>query len=503
MPTCVPTCLILIGLSLASVPAAAAQPAECDSWQACRAQVEEAIASGAVERAHDLAWRAVQKGPKDDPSLMFLLARAQSLSGRPADALVMVRRLAERGVPTEADAHPDLARMRALPGWLEVQGMVARAPTVLAGSSTPATGEDPGTLETSPGLKPRRSSGSAGTSPGLKPRRSGPVVAPPRAQPDRPERRGLSPERRGFSPGDASAPGDALALVDATPLVEERVRFSGDRFATAGLAYDAVSHRYLLGDRDGRKVRVVGEGLDEAVDLVRSESAGFGSVRALAIDTRRGDLWVASADEAAGTAALHRLQLISGRPLKVYPLGGATGLSAPIDLAVTPAGAVLVLDARGRLARLMPGAESTGDPLELGVAEATSIAVGASETQAFVAYRMGILRVNLSSGAAARLSEPAGVALGGFLRLRRHRDGLVGLQSGDDGTARLVRLTLASSARGVQSATYFDIRIDATGGPVTIAVSGDEIALVGDPPTEDGRPETGATALVVRRVRLH
>lgn len=497
MPTCVSTCLILIGLSLASVPAAAAQPAECDSWQACRAQVEEAIASGAVERAHDLAWRAVQKGPKDDPSLMFLLARAQSLSGRPADALVMVRRLAERGVPTEADAHPDLARMRALPGWLEVRGMVARAAPVLAGSSTPATDEGPGTLEISPGLKPRRSSGSAGTSPGLKPRRSGPVVAPPRAQPDRPERRGSSPERRGFSPGDALAP------VDATPLVEERVRFSGDRFATAGLAYDAVSHRYLLGDRDGRKVRVVGEGLDEAVDLVRSESAGFGSVRALAIDTRRGDLWVASADEAAGTGALHRLQLISGRPLKAYPLGGATGLSAPVDLAVTPAGAVLVLDARGRLARLMPGAESTGDPLELGVAEATSIAVGRSETQAFVAYRMGILRVNLSSGAAVRLSEPAGVALGGFLRLRRHRDGLVGLQSGHDGTARLVRLTLAANASGVQSATYFDIRIDATGGPVTIAVSGDEIALVGDPPTEDGPPETGATALVVRRVRLH
>ncbi|MEZ5288579.1 MAG: hypothetical protein R2712_27985 [Vicinamibacterales bacterium] len=40
---------------------------------------------GAFERAHDRAWRAVQQGPKDDPALLFLLARAQALSGRPED----------------------------------------------------------------------------------------------------------------------------------------------------------------------------------------------------------------------------------------------------------------------------------------------------------------------------------------------------------------------------------------------------------------------------------
>ena len=46
---------------------------------------------------HDLAWRAVQKGKPNDPDLMLLLARAQSLSGRPGDALVMLGRIVDLG----------------------------------------------------------------------------------------------------------------------------------------------------------------------------------------------------------------------------------------------------------------------------------------------------------------------------------------------------------------------------------------------------------------------
>src|SRR5688500_3309334 len=85
-----------------------ARAPDCTDWRECRQMVESALDAGEVEQAQDLAWRAVQRGPKDDAGLMFLLARAQSRSGRPHDALVMIRRLAERGVRTEADSHPDL-----------------------------------------------------------------------------------------------------------------------------------------------------------------------------------------------------------------------------------------------------------------------------------------------------------------------------------------------------------------------------------------------------------
>ncbi len=91
--------------------------ADCPDVQACRQAALEAAAEHDYERFHDLAWRAVQKGRPNDPDLMYLLARAQSLSGRPGDALVMLTRLAERGVRTDAETNDDFRRVRALPGW--------------------------------------------------------------------------------------------------------------------------------------------------------------------------------------------------------------------------------------------------------------------------------------------------------------------------------------------------------------------------------------------------
>ena len=90
---------------------------ECHEWQECRQLALDARARGQYERFHDLAWRTVQTGPANDPTLMYLLARAQSLSGRPRDALLMLRRLADRGIDSDAATEQDLAPARRLPGW--------------------------------------------------------------------------------------------------------------------------------------------------------------------------------------------------------------------------------------------------------------------------------------------------------------------------------------------------------------------------------------------------
>src|SRR5690606_14403736 len=103
-------------------------------------------------------------------------------------------------------------------------------------------------------------------------------------------------------------------------IVEEAARFNVPRFSAGGLAYDAVSGRFLFGDRDGRKLLVARDGVDHAVVYVRAESAGFDNVVGLEIDVPRGDLWVASADAARGETRLHKIQLISGRPLEVVEM---------------------------------------------------------------------------------------------------------------------------------------------------------------------------------------
>src|SRR5262245_44206747 len=113
--------LVPIGGGALAAPLQQSRTAACSDWRECRQLALGAAERGDFETFHDLAWRAVQTGPPRDPALMLLLARAQSLSGRPHDALVMLQRLAEMGVGTDAATSDDFSRTRELPGWSEVQ----------------------------------------------------------------------------------------------------------------------------------------------------------------------------------------------------------------------------------------------------------------------------------------------------------------------------------------------------------------------------------------------
>src|SRR4029450_8027184 len=105
------------------------QSASCADVGACRQAALDAAARGDFEAFHDMAWRAAQKGRPNDPELMYLLARAQTLSGRPGDALVMLRRLAQMGVRTDARENPDFERVRGLAGWPELEALMDSSST--------------------------------------------------------------------------------------------------------------------------------------------------------------------------------------------------------------------------------------------------------------------------------------------------------------------------------------------------------------------------------------
>src|SRR5262249_5716227 len=114
--------VLLLSWFLASPPdSSQARANDCTTWQDCRTRALEAAERQDYEAFHDLAWLAVQKGPKNDPALMTMLARAQSLSGRPLDALVMLGRRAAVGVARDAATGDEFRRVRALPGWEDFQ----------------------------------------------------------------------------------------------------------------------------------------------------------------------------------------------------------------------------------------------------------------------------------------------------------------------------------------------------------------------------------------------
>jgi hypothetical protein len=284
----------------------------------------------------------------------------------------------------------------------------------------------------------------------------------------------------------------------------EAVRFSTEGFTLGGLAYDAVSHRFLFGDRLGRKLIVVGEGSDHAVDLVRADSAGFREIAAIEIDARRGDLWVASAAPADGAGTLHKLQLVSGRPLGSFRVTADLEPVTLVDLAVTPSGAVLVLDSAGRqLLELRSRGTSLERVMQMDVEEATSLAAGGEDGIAYVADRAGVSRIDLRARTSTRVAAPSSVSLAHLERIRWRRQALIAVQVDDDGSRRIMQLELNAGGRAVTRATTLEGSVPAN-GQTFVTISGDELVyLVDGSSGAVGRPiRDGLAEFVAYRVRL-
>lgn len=378
---------------------------DCADVAACRAAALEAAARTDYEAFHDLAWRTVQKGRPNDPQLMTMLARAQSLSGRPGDALVMLRRLAQMGVVTDAATSDDFRRVRALSGWADFEATL-------------------------------RSAASATDAP----------VAE-RASP--PEATVKSPARAVDPPKTAAVV--VTAKTPASPaLVEEALPSTLASVIPAGLVYDAVSRRFIIGNRNENNLIVYDDVFKRATNMVGAESAGFYGLSAIEIDTQRGDLWVANSSAARG-ATLHKLQLVSGRVLFELPLPGDLGPATLVDAAVRTDGQVLLLDSQGRrLLAVSPAHRAVERVMSIDVEAPVSLALSNGKF-AFVAHREGLLRVDLSTRTAVRVRR----APTGLIRIRTAGKSLVAVQAGEKGL-RLVRLRLDAAAATIARLDVID-----------------------------------------------
>lgn len=458
----------------------------CSEWHDCRQQALDAAARGDYETFHDLAWRTVQTGPPRDPALMYLLARAQALSGRPHDALVMLQRLADMGVPSDAATSDDFRRTRELPGWPDLLARIDGSPRP-AVAATSASTSAATTAVTAPAAAPAATAAAArlAAAPPAAPAVRVPPVAPTPAAPA----------------AAAAAAASAIAPVAAP----EALRFSSARFTTGGLAYDAVSRRFLVGDRLGRKLIVVGDGSNRAVDFVRADSAGFHDISAIEIDAKRGDLWVASAASAEGPGILHKLQLISGRPLRSFAAAADLEPVKPVDLAVTPAGAVLVLDSGGRqLLVLHAGGTGLERVVKIDADDPASVAVGDDEGVAYVAHRDGVLRIDLRARTGSPVSAPAAISLRRLERIRWYKRALIAIRLDDDGTRHVVRLELNANGRAVTRAATLEGIVPPT-GQTFVTISGDDLVYLvdGSSAAGDRAPAVpGMAEFVAYRVRL-
>ena len=498
-------------MASSAVVVAQVAPIDCDEPKACSELALEARARGAYETFHDLAWRAVQTGKPNDPDLMYLLARAQALSGRRRDAIVVLRRLAESGVVTDAATHEDLRRVRELPEWAYIAGLAARArPTAAASASAADIANTVSAVAPAappPPVVEKPAASAAKPPPAVIEKPAASAAKPPPAVVEKPAASAAKPPPAVVvaPPKTASAPPAPPAVRSALRIerasVEDAARFSTQPFVPGGVAYDAVSRRLLFGDVTGRRLFVVGDGSDRTVDLVRADSAGFDDVTAIAVDAARGDLWVASSGTSGG-GALHRLQLISGRALTKTAMPGE-GLMRLTDLAVTGDGTVVILDgATPRVFVRRPAAATVTLLMPLTAPNPVSITVDDDGRVAYVAHGEGITRIDLSSRRAAPLDAAKDISLAGFDFIRWHRDVLVGSQLQPDGSRGLVRLRLNRSHSAVSQATLIEDPTSREGAASFATISGDDLYyLVAD---GSGTKAAGSalTDVRVKRVTL-
>jgi hypothetical protein len=255
-----------------------------------------------------------------------------------------------------------------------------------------------------------------------------------------------------------------------------------------------------------RTLIVVGDRSSTATDLVRADSAGFEDVAALEIDRRRGDLWVVSTAADGGAGVLHKLQLISGRSLaslNVAPAG--PGPVRLVDVAVTPAGTVLVLDSAGQqILALRPGADTLDPLVTLDVEEPGSLASTDDERTAYVAVAAGLVRLDVTAGTAGPVTAGPGIDLQGIERLRWHRGSLVAVQALPDGTRRIVSFRLNRTGRAITAARVLNGSIPAETGPTFATIAGDDLYYLaaGVNDSTNNVPDRGGVDVVVQRMRL-
>jgi hypothetical protein len=430
---------------------------DCADSQSCRQQALEAKDRKDFDAFHDLAWRALQKGPKNNPEAMLLVARAQSLSGRPQDALVMLQRLTAMGVATDAATSDDFERVRILPGWADVEAKIA-------GKPAPSTVAEPPRADSpkpSAAAPPPKSDTPKADAPVKPSARAKPEATP---KPDTPAKPEPAPSKPDAAPRDKRSPSDPLTFASAG-------------ISAVGLAYDAVSGRFLIGDRQDHRLLVVGERSSRLASLAGSDG-GVGEITAFEIDAQEGDLWVVSASSASQAATIRKLQLVSGRILTSIALPSQYGSARFSDVGVTPQ-SILVLDTEARrLFRVAKKGKSVDLVARL-AASVTSLAV-ASDSSAYAAYDQGLLHIDLSTRALTVVEPGTDADVSGLTWIRWHRGSILAMQRVGADAYKLVRIRLENAGRGIRSVDLLadDLRL---AGVTSATISGNTVYYLATP----------------------
>jgi hypothetical protein len=233
------------------------------------------------------------------------------------------------------------------------------------------------------------------------------------------------------------------------------------------MAHDAVSRRFVVGDGSSSKLFIVDEVSHHVVNYASAATAGFyAELTGLAIDARRGDLWVVSANGrgADASSTLHKLQLVSGRTLMEVRLPDDAGATRLDGVTVTPDGTVYAIDAvSARLYRARPGADRLEAVMRLEAEHPTAL-TAADDRVLYVAADEGLVRVDVASNKTTRVKSVE--ELTRFVSLGWRAGALVGVERVAD-SFLVVRLALDPSGTRAEPRAILAASTEPTVGTLT------------------------------------
>lgn len=216
------------------------------------------------------------------------------------------------------------------------------------------------------------------------------------------------------------------------------------------VARDEVRGRWLVSQIAGRRIVAINDDgfgepfLDAAPDI--------GGVLGIVVDAARGRVWAVTAplppaingQDTSPPTALLEIDLADGRVLARYPAPDGKADRTFGDIALGPDGAVYVADSGGgEVFRLAPGAEALTilvGPGRFGSPQGMTVTPDGLAL-IVIDYSSGLYRVDLATGAAARLAAPADASMIGVDGLARDSRALYAIQNGVN-PQRVLKLTM-------------------------------------------------------------
>jgi sugar lactone lactonase YvrE len=263
-----------------------------------------------------------------------------------------------------------------------------------------------------------------------------------------------------------------------------------------GVAVDSATGRYFISS--GRPGRVLVRERDGRVhDFFPPGTRGAQAILGMAIDRRRGLLWVTSADttaggveypEFSGVSALYAFDLTGGAFRARVELPPANRGHQLGDVIITPSGTLYTSDTKAGVIFKVPAGPLPGGATIVAQGSPAfrsiqGMVVTPDERVMYLAdYSHGLLRIDLATGEVTGLAAPSGGTLLGIDGMASGGPGrLIAIQNGI-APVRVIAIALDGSGTGVTGIEVLD-RPDLGTGEATLGVRvGDSFVYVATQP---------------------